>query len=922
MTPKARPLAKAASTRRSARKNPAEKALPAGAPERTHATGQAVSGPPSAREWLLLALILAVGLALRASYLHEIRTAPDFDCPLLDPELYDYWARALVSGDWVPPHGQPDPLIPSTAFTRPPGYPYFLALVYLATDASYLAARLAQMALGLVNCVLMFALARALFGRAVGLVATAFMAVYWVFIYFEGELNSPVLVMFLVLCAMNVLRLWLRKPTLLRALAPGVLLGLLVVTRPEALLFLPLVLVWAWWALRGQEERRRRFRVSVAGLVCGFAAMVAPVTIRNYAVGKEFVLISTGGGFNFYAGNNELSNGVWPQVDMMRTLGLGIEWSNYDMPTAVRALERRLGRQGVTHSEFSRYFTDLALEYILEHPGRIFRLVGKKALLFWGPAEVSNNKVIHYDKLNSPTLRLMPGFPAALAPCVLGLLLLAASWARQRKRRGRLERSGPSPQFHMVVLVLLYVGACFVAILPFHMAARYRVPIIPFLLLFAAYGVCRVAALIGVRDARKAVGWCMLGLALCGLLRVPLAPYEPSLAQWRHDRAQAFRHKGQHQRAIEESRKAVEADALSPAYRTHLAIELAGQGKSDEAVLCYKQALRLNPHFALAHNNLGHLLYTQGKTEEAIGHYEAAIEADFQMTTAYRNLGRALLDQARPEAAIVQFARILEVDPGDRYADYDWGRALAVQGKSREALEHYSRALQMHPDSPGIHNKIAVTLDDIGREADAVRHYRRALEIDPQFAPAHINLALALAGQGRFEQALEHYERGLAAGTDDREAPPTLGGMLEALGKAQVAAALYDAVPEAKQGKAQTHIGLAKELATQGKLEEAVEHYLETVRVDPRNADAYFNLGAVTAVMKQYGQAIGYYTKAVELSPDDTEAIVRLGKLLGRTGDMDGAVKRFRDALAIDPDNEAARACLERAMAQKASPDP
>lgn len=74
--------------------------------------------------------------------------------------------------------------------------------------------------------------------------------------------------------------------------------------------------------------------------------------------------------------------------------------------------------------------------------------------------------------------------------------------------------------------------------------------------------------------------------------------------------------------------------------------------------------------------------------------------------------------------------------------------------------------------------------------------------------------------------------------------------------------------------------------------------------------------------MKRYEQAIGYYTKAIELSPKDTEAVVRLGKLLGRMGHMDEAIKRFRDALTIDPDNEAARTCLERALAQKASQDP
>ena len=90
--------------------------------------------------------------------------------------------------------------------------------------------------------------------------------------------------------------------------------------------------------------------------------------------------------------------------------------------------------------------------------------MGKKALLFWGPAEISDNKVIYYDKRNSQTLRPMAGFSAALALSVLGLLLLATSWAKQRKLRNRSERSLPPPEIQMTVLFLLYVAMCFVAI--------------------------------------------------------------------------------------------------------------------------------------------------------------------------------------------------------------------------------------------------------------------------------------------------------------------------------------------------------------------------------------------------------------------------------------------------------------------------
>ena len=61
--------------------------------------------------FLILAVILLVGAALRIAYLREIVSAPDFAAPITDAAFHDYWARGLLTGDWTPPARQPDPRI-------------------------------------------------------------------------------------------------------------------------------------------------------------------------------------------------------------------------------------------------------------------------------------------------------------------------------------------------------------------------------------------------------------------------------------------------------------------------------------------------------------------------------------------------------------------------------------------------------------------------------------------------------------------------------------------------------------------------------------------------------------------------------------------------------------------------------------------
>ena len=53
-------------------------------------------------------------------------------------------------------------------------------------------------------------------------------------------------------------------------------------------------------------------------------------------------------------------------------------------------------------------------------------------------------------------------------------------------------------------------------------------------------------------------------------------------------------------------------------------------------------AIKLNPDFALAHNNLGSSLPDEGKNEEAIAHYKMAIGLKPDYAEAKKNLETAL----------------------------------------------------------------------------------------------------------------------------------------------------------------------------------------------------------------------------------------------------------------------------------------
>ena len=72
-------------------------------------------------------------------------------------------------------------------------------------------------------------------------------------------------------------------------------------------------------------------------------------------------------------------------------------------------------------------------------------------------------------------------------------------------------------------------------------------------------------------------------------------------------------------------------------------IALVAEGKNEEAISHYKMAIKLNPDYANAHNNLGNALVAEGKNEEAISHYKMAIKLNPDSPKHINNLGNALL---------------------------------------------------------------------------------------------------------------------------------------------------------------------------------------------------------------------------------------------------------------------------------------
>ncbi len=150
-------------------------------------------------------LILLIGLGIRVAYLSDAIQNPDFSAPLHDAEFKDYWARAILSGDYTPPRNEGNPFMEGHPLPNPPGYPLFLALIYWLTGGSYLAVRWVQISIGLFNIFLVYLLGKNLFDYRAGLFSALGVATYWAFVHYDMELNQLTIYIAVNLLCFNLL---------------------------------------------------------------------------------------------------------------------------------------------------------------------------------------------------------------------------------------------------------------------------------------------------------------------------------------------------------------------------------------------------------------------------------------------------------------------------------------------------------------------------------------------------------------------------------------------------------------------------------------------------------------------------------------------------------------------------------------------
>lgn len=335
--------------------------------------------------------------------------------------------------------------------------------------------------------------------------------------------------------------------------------------------------------------------------------------------------------------------------------------------------------------------------------------------------------------------------------------------------------------------------------------------------------------------------------------------------------------------------------------------EHLAQGRHDEAIACYQEAVAIAPDYAEAINNLGHVCLRLDRDDDAEKYLNQAISLNPDLANAYYNLGNLFRKRGRTDEALANYEQARTLNPDNAEAHYSLGELFLALGRDPEALDSLRCAVELDSSHVMAHQALGLVCQRLGRLEEAREGCRRAALLRPDSFLAHYNLAMILRQMGVDNEAMASLNRTIALSPNFVDAYFELGNLLREQSQFDAAILYYEKAIGLKSEHPHAHNNLGLVFLRQGKLDEAAACFREAIHVGPDVAAAYQNLADVLHKQGRFDDARANADRAIALDPGFAEPYITKGLALKGQGELREAQACFRQALTMNSEREATR---------------
>lgn len=569
-----------------------------------------------------LIALFAIAFGIRLIYLSEFhQTNPLFDAipNSVDHYNFDQAAINFSEGDLLA-RG------PNNSFA--PLYKYFLGMIYLLFGRNFYIIYSFQFAMGALTAVLVYLTAKDLFGFRTGIIAFLCFAFYSPQIIYEGVLLRAAFISFFGTLSFYLFSRLNFSLSIPRLIISTLALSLFIQGRPNVIICLPFICVFLYKIFFSLEKKEKIRYWLVFG--CTLLLSFAPLLVQCYLVHGKFVFFDASGPNSFISGNLTSYSGVGFEATLME---------NY--------------RQ----KNVSGYLPNIQFlwNHIQEDYSGFVKLYFRKLYFFLNDFEAPANISIYLYRDLSLTLQLLLGhFSLFSSFGIIGMLL-----AFRNKKQ--------------TLLLYFYTISLSCSVLIFYNTARYRIPVVPYFIIFSSYSIDLIICRISEKRYKNAVVSLFAALVLFIIFQGP------------------------------KGLQRIRADDYN-----NMAIAWNIKRKPEKALYYLDKAISVDSQHFYSHFNKGQHYLSKQNWEKAIFSFEKSLslkkkhdESKNKLIYALFNLGNQHLNAQRFKNAIDVYSRIRIYDQQNIDVLLNMGVCYANIGKKVEAKNLFESVLKIDPDHSG-----------------------------------------------------------------------------------------------------------------------------------------------------------------------------------------------------------------------------
>ena len=414
------------------------------------------------------------------------------------------------------------------------------------------------------------------------------------------------------------------------------------------------------------------------------------------------------------------------------------------------------------------------------------------------------------------------------------------------------------------------------------------------------------------------------------------------------EQAQKYWQSQQWQETIQACAQALALNQQLPQAHKLMGDALQKTNKVKEAIGYYREAIRLQPHFAEVYANLGSLYAQQQEYHLATSHYQQALKINPDLTAVKRLLKRvARLQQSDRDEINSQTVKAT-TEPTTLDNCLQQADSLQERGELQAALKQYLEVAKLRPQRVETYREIIKLCEKLGLWADAAKYCRLILRlnngnssdadstilesvpitvadtsnhttsvksVNSLVAPKRSSIAVQPIGsnlqylelgknsasQGNYEAAISYYRQAIKHQPQSIDAYLAMSELLIQLNQADAAISCYLSGLK-QEHHPELYFGLGKVYQAKQLWSRAVLCYQKAVQYDPNFARAYHELGEILSHQQEWDKAIEAYRQAIRLQPDFSWSYNNLGYALLQLDRWSDAIPVYQQAIKLKPD--------------------